>query len=156
MGQVLFEDLPLDEFLVRWADEIGDPGSELCLECTQFRLPKQGKCTAFLFAGGLVRLDYGKDLHAAYETLQRVEDRRYYSDWAEFCRGVWSSNPPHKGGTWPTRDLNGFRGRDRVFVKVEGKLTDVTPSGGFTPKGKLTEWRGEFWSMPYPRLKGAW
>ena len=154
MGNLLFEGLPRDEFVARWRDEIGEPSDEVCLGTKTFKLPKQGKCVAYLFVGGLVALST-KQGWSAYETTERVEDRQYYAAWAAFCRGVWVDRVPTEEGVYPVRDLEGCRGRDRTLKRVDGKLKDITANGGFVGSDKVTQWRGDWFSSPYPRLRGA-
>lgn len=153
--QLFDESVPADQFLSAWEEDIGDPSQELCVRQFVYKAPKVGKTTVFVFFGGLVATEDKRGRWQAWETRERVEDRDYYRAWNEYCRAGWTAKTPTIEGTFATRTLEGWRGKDRVFRKVEGRLKDVTDGGGFVGYGKVTEWRGEFWAMPTPKLRGA-
>lgn len=149
----LFAGLTHEEFTAKWEDEVGDPVQEMCTKSFELKIPKRGKCTIHVLRGGLVALEDGKKKWSAYETLERVSEREYLAAWADFARGYWTSAVPTEEGTYPTRDLEGRRATDRVLRKHQGRLIDVTR--GFVSCGKATEWRGQWWSAKFPKLKDS-
>lgn len=72
--------------------------------------------------------------------------------WGDFGAGEWTEEVPTVAGLYATRDLQGCRGRDRRMELVEGTVRDITT---FCPAHKLTEWEGDWWNRPYPRLPGS-
>lgn len=87
-----------------------------------------------------------------YETQERVEAREHLSNWANFARGCWVRRVPTEPGVYFVRDLEGRRSL-RELARVNGRLRDI--SGGFVGAGKVTEWRGDFWSHSLPGLPGS-
>jgi hypothetical protein len=153
--RLLFGPLPLDKFCKQWIEDVSEPGDEVCLAVRHFKLPKYGRSTLYVFASQLVALEDEKGRWSAFETAARVEERSYYAAWGEFCRGTWIGRIPQEEGTYPTRDREGARGKDRTLRRIEGRLRDVTCCSGMVAYGQVSNWRGEWWSSAYPPLKGA-
>lgn len=150
-----FGGLPADRFESRFTEDVGELEDETCVGVLHQRLPKLGNCSLFLLKGGLCVLEDGKGLWSLYETRERSEEKEYYARWNEFVRGCWRSEVPQIEGTFPVRDREGRRGHDRTLKRVQGRLVDVTRKGGFVGHGKISEFLGDWWSSPYPPLRGA-
>ncbi len=147
--------LPCEKFEQAYFDDVGDPAEEVCVRLFRGTLHKRGVCSFYLLRGGITVVEDARDRWAAFESEDRLFEREYYAAWSEFARGCWVGRTPTEPGVYPTRDLEGRRGRDRHLTLVQGKLRDVTPSGGFTGSNKVSEWRASWWSLPFPRLRGA-
>lgn len=145
--------LPLDKFEAAYLDDVGDPADEICQRFVRAPIPKRGVCCLFVLRGGLTVVEDAKGRWAVYESQARVDEREYLSTWGEFVRGCWLSSIPVEPGVYPTRDLEGRKGKDRELRLVQGRLKDCTY--GFVGAGKVTEWRGEWWSRKLPNLRGA-
>lgn len=152
---LLIDRQSLEKFEQSWLDEVSDPADEVCIGVRQWKLPKLGKCTVYLLRGGLACVEDSRGRWSAYESESRVAEREYYAAWARFCRGTWTSKTPQIEGTFPTRTLEGDRGRDRTLKRIDGRLRDVTVGAGFTGYGMVSEWRGDWFEFPYPPLRGA-
>lgn len=153
--KLLLSSLPADKFLSAWEDEIGRPEDEVCVATHFWKLPKHGRCTVFVFASRMVAVESSKGKWSAFATKDWVEEREYLAKWASFVRGTWVDRVPQSEGCYPTRDLEGFRGRDRVLKKVSGRLLDITCCSGMVEWGRISSWRGQWWSEPMPPLRGA-
>lgn len=145
--------LAREAFEAAYADQVGDLAAETVLEERSAIVPFYGTCKLKVLVGGLVILSNRKKRFWLFETRARVEEREHLRAWAEFARGRWVAMPPSEAGTYPTRDCEGGRAPDRTFVRVRGALKDTTR--GFVSGDKVTEWRGDRWSVPYPKLPGA-
>lgn len=153
LHKLLFENLSHDKFSQTWEDEIGRLEDEVCAETLCIKLPKYGKSTIYRFKGGLVALESSKGKWSAFETLERVEEREYYEEWARFVRGGWTYTLPQEAGVYPVKDREGNRSRDRTLIRLNGRLCDVTCCGGMVQYGQVTNWMGLWYTMPYPKLR---
>lgn len=86
-----------------------------------------------------------------WKTQKWIDERDYFSAWADFARGTWVKRVPVHPGVYPVRSLEGFRAKDRTLEMVDGRLVDT--SGGFVGADKVSAWLGEWWSSPYPPLR---
>ena len=150
-----FGGLPLDKFELKYTDEVGEPADEVCTRVLSLRVPKLGLCSLWVLRGGLTVVNDSKDGWSLYESRERVEEREYLSRWAAYPRGAWVDAVPQIEGVFAVRDREGRRGHDRTLKRVGGRLVDVTRAGGFVGGSKTTEYRGQWWSLPLPPLKGA-
>lgn len=155
LARQIVTSLPLDKFEVAYSDDVGDPSDEICQQVFIASLPRKGSCTFFVMRGGITVVEDAKGRWSAFESRERVEDREYYSRWSSFIRGTWVRRTPAVAGIYPTRDLEGRRSRDRELRLVNGKLRDVTAGGGFQSPAQVSSWRGDWWSAPFPPLRGA-
>lgn len=155
LHRLLFGALSHEKFEEMWADEIGNLEDEVCVATHSWKLPKHGKSTVYVFRGGLCALENSKGKWSAYETLARVEEREYFNEWAAFIRGGWSYSLPQVAGTYPTKTREGDRAKDRTLIRHEGKLLDTTCCGGMVKYGEVTNWRGLWYTLPFPALRGA-
>ena len=155
LHKLLLSSIPADKFLAAWEDEIGDPAAEVCVAQYTWKLPKHGRSTVYVFASNMVAVESAKGKWSAYATKIWSDDREYAAAWASFIRGTWVDRVPQLEGIFPTRTLDGFRGRDRTLKRIEGRLLDTTVGGGFVGYGRVSEWRGQWWSLAYPPLRGA-
>lgn len=148
-----FEGLDESTFTAKYDDEVGNLFQEVESKSFKANVPPLGTCQVRVLVGGLVILKARRSKYYLYETKARVDERENLRRWAEYARGCWTKRVPNEPGIWATRDLAGFRGPDKKFEVHAGKLIEV--GGGFVGNGKVTEWRGEFWSMAMPPLPGA-
>lgn len=155
LHRLLLSNLSLEKFEQSWLEDVSNPEDEVCVATHYWKLPKRGKSTVFLLASGLTVVCDQKEKWSAYESAARCAEREYFASWARFCRGTWTARVPQSEGVFPTRTLEGHRGRDRTLRRCEGRLMDVTVGGGFVGYGMISEWRGEWFSDAYPPLKGA-
>jgi len=155
MHKLLFGGLAQKEFEAKFVADVGELADETCVRVLCVDLPKRGLSEIYVLRGGLcVVADAAGNWHL-FKTLARVEEEKYLSDWADFVRGTWVRKIPQLDGTYPTRDLEGYRAKDRILKRVNGRLLDVTCCAGLAPYGQVSHWRGDWWDRPYPRLKGA-
>lgn len=155
LHRLLFGSLSPDEFIKTWADEISDPEQELCIASYSWKLPKYGRSQVYVFASRMAAVENSRGKWSAFATKAYCEEKDYFAAWARFCRGTWTHKTPQIEGVFPTRDLEGARGRDRTLVRKNGRLVDVTVGGGFVGYGQVSEWRGDWFEFPYPPLRGA-
>lgn len=142
-----FSGLKRDVFMARFLDEVGDLADEVVTGSYSTRSPKR---EITVYAGGLVLVVGAHDKLSLYETQTRVEEREHIAAWAEFARGHWSAVVPSEPGVYPTRDAERRRGDDHMLILHGGQLRDL--NSGYLVGETVTNWRGEFWSVCYPRL----
>ena len=153
LHNLLIDSLPRDKFSEAWGKEIGHLKDEVLLETRKEKLPEFGRATIHVFVGGLVAVESSKGKWSAFETLERVKEREYVTAWAEFIRGGWSPSIPQEAGVYPVKDLEGNRRRDRTLIRVNGRLADVTCCGGMVQYGKVSNWQGLWYTLPFPKLR---
>lgn len=158
-GELLYEPifekaLSYKAFVKEWEDDVSDMETETCLYQLALSFPFEG-CTAYVLASGLVVVEDERKLWSAYKSKSYVETKDLYAAWARFSRGTWVDRVPTEPGVYPTRDREGARGRDRMLVKVNGKLVDCTCCSELVLYGKVSNWAGSWWSHSYPTLPNA-
>ena len=155
LHKLLFSGLSDEKFLEAWTDEIGRPEDEVCVDTYSAKLPKYGKSVVYVFRSRMVAVCNSKQKWAAYATKAWCDEREYFARWADYCRGTWVDKIPQAEGCYATRDLQGWRGKDRILRRVEGKLLDTTCCSGMVEYGRVSSWRGQWWSEALPPLPGA-
>lgn len=155
LHRLLIANLSLDKFEQAWAEDISDPSDEICVDVRSWKLPKRGHSTIYLLASGLAAAEDSRGRWSAYATKAWCDERDYFAKWAAFVRGTWVTRVPQQEGTYPTKTLEGARGKDRILIRRDGRLLDVTCCSGRVEYGRVSNWRGFWFSDPYPPLKGA-
>lgn len=155
LAKLVLGSLPLEKFEVAFEEDVGFAADEVCQQVLVTDLPKKGRCHLYRLRGGLTVVEDAKGRWSCYESRERVEEREFYSAWNSFVRGTWVKRTPSVPGIYPTRDLEGRRGRDRELRLVHGKLRDTTLGGGFQNPTQVSSWQGFWWSSCYPALRGA-
>lgn len=102
---------------------------------------------------GLAVEKCGGGLYAIYESRERYEQRRVQEDWTRFLSGKWTTEPPRWPGLYLVKCKEGFQDAHRVELLPGGAVRDA--DSGYVPPGQVTTWRGEWWSVPVPALRGA-
>lgn len=151
----LFSGLSDEKFIAAWEDEIGPVGDEVCVASHQWKLPKYGRSTVYVFKSRMVAVCNARGKWAAFATKAWTDEREYFARWAQYCRGSWTLKVPQQEGVYPTKTLEGTRGKDRTLKRVEGRLKDITCCGGFVPYAEVTSWRAYWFEYPTPPLNGA-
>lgn len=88
-----------------------------------------------------------------FESAEETAWREHVTAWADFARGYWRPGPPTKPGTYPVRNRSGHRTRDHVVIQRGDRVLDV--DSGYVAPGRVTNFVGDWWSLPYPSLPGA-
>lgn len=142
--------LRADDFEQEFEDNVADAD-----ECTATRwriIPGVGQ---------IIELSIGYCLYedragsiSLYETEAHYNERVLYSAWARFVRGAWVDRCPTEPGLYFARDRDLGRRSVRELRKVDGRLLDV--SGGLVPPGRVTCWRGQWWSVQTPQLPNSY
>lgn len=144
-----FKNLDESTFRAKYEDEVGDLSSDIGTEAFK---AVNAVDSILRLAGGLIVLR-SRNKWSLYETEQRVLERDHIKNWAEFARAGWTEKTPEEPGMYPVRSLDGRLGYHELR-RVKGRLVDI--SGGIVPAGQVTNWRGQWWGMPFPRFPGAW
>lgn len=155
LAKLVFGGLPLERFEKKFEDEIGELNLETCTETHTVSLPRYGKSLVRALRGGLTVVCDQREHWHVYKNRARVEHEEFLSSWQAFMRAGWTSHIPQEEGVYPVRDREMRRGHDRTLKRVQGRLVDITRAGGYVSYGKVSEFRGDWWGLPYPRLPGA-
>jgi hypothetical protein len=84
---------------------------------------------------------------SCYEWRSRALARDFRRRATEHTLGAWTRSVPKTPGTYATLDALGVPAEPRTLVIGALGLKDVTR--GFVGAGKVSEWRGSWWSCPY-------
>ena len=141
----IFGPVSNDDLLDTYEQEIADVDG---VYVRQTRALRDGS-TWYDLSDGVTLLFTRGGVWYAYESDKRLREREYYRQWAAFARAGWTRQPPTRPGVYPTMTLEGTRASDRRFGRALGGVRDLS---GFAPYGKITEWKGYFWRLPYPKL----
>ena len=106
-------------------------------------------CTVYLLQTGYSVLVAG-DNWSLFEAAERVKRNALIKQYADYIRGCWMPHPPNKPGHYAVRARDGSQSY-RELQLVDGRLRDVT-AREYLPPGVTTQWQGDWWHMPLPRL----
>ncbi len=158
LGKLLIPNLEQDLFQQRYNDNVGTFAEETILDIVH----NGDEETYYILKGGMVMIETSRETEglpptfALHETAELTAWNDHIRSWANFARGHWQSEHPTEPGVYPVRNKHGARKPDqfRELVRVgEYGLRDV--GGGFVRLGRVTEWVGDWWSVPIPHLPGA-
>lgn len=140
-----------DDFFPAFEDEVAELDDTLV--ATRWRvLPGIGEIIE-LNIGYAVFVDRA-DCCTLYETEQHYQQRTLKTAWAKFIRGTWTTRVPTEPGLYFVRDADLGRRSVHELTRVNGRLVDV--SGGMVAPGKVTNWRGLWWSIACPQLPDSY
>jgi hypothetical protein len=141
--------LTFDEFFKRYKNEV----SSLTDTVYRFHYDPSGT-ELYELHNGMVAVCTKNGRWSLWETRQRAEQRDHERAWGEFSRGTWTKTVPSEEGQYFVRDRDTGRRSVRELKRVSGRLLDV--SGGMVRLGKVSEWKGDWWTPKVPRLPGSW
>lgn len=84
---------------------------------------------------------------SCYEWRSRADARDFRRRSIEHTLGAWVLKVPHEAGTYATLNVERIPSEPRTLKMTTLGLKDVTR--GFVGAGKVTEWCGWWWSVPY-------
>ena len=85
------------------------------------------------------------------EVIARQMELRNKKAWKSFVDGGWTKVLPDKAGTYPTATREGYRGPDRTLA-VKPKTEDQIIDCSNMTSREGTEWKGWWWTEPFPSL----
>lgn len=85
---------------------------------------------------------------SCYEWRSRAVARDFRRAATEHTLGQWTRDAPKRPGTYATLNVERVPSEPRTLAVTTLGLKDTTR--GFVGAGKVSEWRGWWWSRPYP------
>jgi hypothetical protein len=144
-----WRDLTQACFLRRFRDEIAGL-DDAVLSTHDVYLPiYRADCTVYHLITGYTVLVAG-DNWSLFESAERVKRTACIKAYANYVRGCWLATPPKAPGYYAVRDRQGNQSYREIKI-VNGHLRDIS-SREFLPPGVVTNWHGDWWHLPLPRL----